>query len=528
MARGVERHLALLPAAVEAHGGCCFKVVGDAVQAAFPCGTARRWPRPDAQRACSPRTGGIWATSRADGAHAGEGGPDGRGDYLAPALNRLARLLSTGHGGPGPALPGGPSSWSGRLPGGASLRDLGEHRLRDLLEPERVFQLLHPGLPDAFPPLRSLEGRPHNLPRQPTPFLGREGEVAEVVALLRRGDARLLTLTGPGGGGKTRLALQAAADALDAFPDGAWFVPLAPLADPALVPSAVAQALGVAEQGGRPVAELLRDHLAGRRLLLLLDNCEHLLDGAAALVAGLLAASPGLTVLATSRAPLRLRGRARVARAAAAAAPAAAAAAHRRAARPLRRGPPLRRAAPGGQPGFAVDNASAPAVAELCWRLDGLPLAIELAAARVRLLSPQALLARLDRALPLLTGGPRDLPERQQTLRATIAWSHGLLDPAERALFRRLAPSPAASRWRRPRRWPTRTARSTWWAWSRGSASTACCARRRGRAASRASGCWRRCASSPPSGSPRRARGSGSGSPTPGGSGRWPSGRGPV
>jgi hypothetical protein len=307
MAAAVERHLALLRQAVAAHGGVPFKTVGDAVQAAFSSAPRAVAAALDAQRALLAEdwsaVGGLPVRMAL---HAGEAPPTGGAT--------TSRRRSTGWRACCPRAtaarscsPRRPAAGPRRPAASCSLRDLGEHRLRDLLEPERVFQLLHPGLPDAFPPLRSLEGRPHNLPRQPTPFLGREGEVAEVVALLRRGDARLLTLTGPGGGGKTRLALQAAADALDAFPDGAWFVPLAPLADPALVPSAVAQALGVAEQGGRPVAELLRDHLAGRRLLLLLDNCEHLLDGAAALVAGLLAASPGLTVLATSRAPLRLR-----------------------------------------------------------------------------------------------------------------------------------------------------------------------------------------------------------------------------
>jgi non-specific serine/threonine protein kinase len=257
--------------------------------------------------------------------------------------------------------------------------------------------------------------------------------------MLRRGDMRLLTLMGAGGSGKTRLALQAAAEALDAFPDGVYFVPLASLADSALVPSAVAQALQVPEQGGRPVVEVLRDHLAGKQFLLILDNCEHLLAAVADLVAELLAASSRLTVLATSRAPLRLRAE------------------REWEVPPLalpRRPPPPPTAeqlspfaavrlfverAQAVRPGFAVDNASAPAVAEICWRLDGLPLAIELAAARVRLFPPEALLARLEKRLPFLTGGARDAPARQRTLRDAIAWSHDLLDAEEQAVLRRLA-----------------------------------------------------------------------------------------
>ena len=371
--------------------------------------------------------------------HAGEAEPDARGDYLAPALNRLSRLLTAGHGGQVLLSLAVEQLVQHALPEGCSLRDLGEHRFRDLLAPERVFQLLHPDLHADFPPLRSLDARPNNLPRQPTLFLGREREVNEVVEILRRDDVQLLTLTGVGGSGKTRLALQAAAEALEAFPDGAFFVPLASLAEPALVPSAVAEVLAVPEQGGRPVIEVLQDHLAGKKLLLLLDNCEHLLTAVGDLVADLLTACPGLTVLATSRAPLRLR-------------------AEREwevqpLALPWRPPPPptaeqlspfaavqlfIERAR-AVRPGFTVDNASAPAVAEICWRLDGLPLAIELAAARVRLFPPEALLARLEKRLSFLTGGARDAPARQRTLRDAIAWSHDLLDPEERAVLRRLA-----------------------------------------------------------------------------------------
>ncbi len=440
MAAAVERHLALIDAAIQAHGGVHFKTVGDAVQAAFPTAPQAVAAALAAQLALLVEEWGEVGPLRVRMAlHAGAAEPDDRGNYLAPALNRLSGLLSTGHGGQVLLSLAVQQLARSSLPGDSSLLDLGEHRLRDLLEPQRVFQLLHPDLPGDFPSLRSLDARPNNFPRQPTAFLGREREVSEVVELLHREDVRLLTLTGAGGSGKTRLALQAAAEALDAFPDGASFVPLASLDDPALVPSAVAQALGVPEQGGRPVVDVLRDHLALRRFLLVLDNCEHLLPAVAGLVVDLITICSGLTVLATSRAPLRLR-------------------AEREwevppLALPWRPPPPptaeqlssyaavrlFVERARAVRPDFEVDNASAPAVAEICWRLDGLPLAIELAAARVRLFPPEALLARLEKRLPFLTGGARDAPARQRTLRDAIAWSHDLLNPEEQAVFRRLA-----------------------------------------------------------------------------------------
>jgi predicted ATPase/class 3 adenylate cyclase len=438
MAAAVARHSALLDAAIQAHGGVHFKTVGDAVQAAFPTAPGALAAALDGQRALLTEEWPDGDSLRVRMAlHAGEAEPDDKSDYLAPVLNRLARLLAAGHGGQVLLSQAVQQLARGAVPDGSSLQDHGEHRLRDLLEPERIFQLLHPDLPDAFPPLRTLEARPNNLPRQPTPFLGREREVDEVTALLQRPEVQLLTLTGPGGTGKTRLALQAAAELLDDFADGAFFVPLATLTDPALVPSAVAAALGIREEGGRPVAEAVRDGLKDKQLLLLLDNCEHLLD-AAPVVGEWLTAGAGLRILATSRAPLRLQAE------------------HEYPVPPLglpRRKPPptpeqlsqyeavrlFIARAQAVRPGFAVDNDNAPAIAEICWRLDGLPLAIELAAAWARMLPPEALLARLGKRLPMLTGGARDLPARQRTLRDAIAWSHDLLDASEQTLFRRLA-----------------------------------------------------------------------------------------
>src|SRR5829696_9146287 len=433
MAAAVERHIALLDAAIQAHGGVHFKTVGDAVQAAFPTAPHAVAAAVDGQRALLAEDWGAVGPLRVRMAlHAGEAIPDARGDYLAAPLNRLSRLLSAGYGEQILLSQAVQQLTRGALPPGADLRHLGEHRLRDLLEPEHVFQLLHPDLPDRFPPLKSLGSRPNNLPRQPTAFVGREAEVRQVVDLLRREEVELLTLTGPGGTGKTRLALQAAAELLEDFADGVFFVPLAPLTASDLVPSAIASALGLRDEGERPLPDRLRDFLTDKQLLLLLDNVEHVSD-AASLVADLLAAAPGLEVLATSRAPLRVRAEWEY--------PVA----------PL--GLPPRQIPPPEQlvqyeavrlfvaraqavkPDFAVDDGNAAAVAEICRRLDGLPLAIELAAARCNLLSPREIAERLDASLATLAAGPRDAPARQQTLRATIDWSYELLSEGDKACF---------------------------------------------------------------------------------------------
>src|SRR5215204_3635577 len=438
MHAAVDRHLSLVRTEIDANGGVLFKVVGDAVQAAFPTAPAALAAALDAQRALLAEDWGALGPLRVRMAlHAGEAEPDARGDYLAAPLNRLSRLLAAGHGGQILLTQAVQQLARGALPPGVELRDLGDHRLRDLLEPEHVYQLLHPDLPVDFPPLASLDTRPNNLPRQPTLFVGREQEIGEILALLRRDDVPLLTLTGPGGTGKTRLALQAAAELLDDVPDGVFFVPLAPLADLALMPAAIAAALGIREAGGRPLSERVRDVLADQQLLLLLDNVEHLVE-AAPHGGELLEAAPTLKVLATNRMPLHRRAE------------------HEYPVRPL--GLPSRKSLPVAElvsqseavrlfiaraqavnPDFAVDNDNASAVAEICHRLDGLPLAIELAASRVRILPPQAMLARLEKRLPFLTGGARDAPQRHRTLRDTIAWSHDLLDEEDRLLFRRLA-----------------------------------------------------------------------------------------
>jgi predicted ATPase/class 3 adenylate cyclase/DNA-binding CsgD family transcriptional regulator len=438
MREAVDRQLAILQSLIAAHHGVLYKTIGDGTQVAFASAEDALRTALASQRAILAEAWGELGPIRVRMAlHAGEAIPDARGDYLAAPLNRLSRLLAAGHGSQILLAQTVQQLTRGALPAGTELRDLGEHRLRDLLEPERVYQLVHPDLPGDFPLLRSLDARPHNLPRQPTPFLGREREVGEVADLLRRDDTQLLTLVGPGGTGKTRLALQVAAEVLEDFTDGVFFVPLAPLADPDLVLPTIAATLGLRDEGSQPLIERLEEYLTTKQLLLALDNLEHLAAAAPA-VGELLTASAGVKVLATSRMPLRLRAE------------------REYAVPPLglpRRKPPptleqlsqyegirlFIDRAQAVKADFVIDNANAPAVAEICWRLDGLPLAIELAAARVRMLSPQAMFTRLEQRLPMLTGGARDAPERQRTLRNTIAWSYDLLEPEEQALFRCLA-----------------------------------------------------------------------------------------
>ena len=437
MQAALARHDELLRWAIEERCGYVFKTVGDAFCAAFPTAPDALEAALSAQRTLFadewPQTGPLRVRVAL---HTGAA-EERDGDYFGPPVNRVARLLSAAHGGQVLLSLPAQELVRDQLPAGTSLRDLGEYRLKDLFRPERVFQLIATGLPVEFPPLRTLDAYRNNLPLQPTPLIGREKEVSEVCTLLRHEETRLLTLTGPGGTGKTRLALQAAADFLDDFPDGTFFVPLATLSESELFFSAVAETLGVKETGEQSLDESLKDYLSERRLLLLLDNFEQVL-GAASAVTELLAAAQGLKVLATSRAPLGLYGE------------------HEFPVPPLtlpdlRHPPSLERLtqyeavelfverAQAVKPDFKVTNESAPAVAEICVRLDGLPLAIELAAARIKMLPPKAMLQRLSSRLKLLTGGARDLPERQRTLRATIEWSHALLDEGEQLLFGRLA-----------------------------------------------------------------------------------------
>jgi predicted ATPase/class 3 adenylate cyclase len=440
MRRALARHDEILRRVTEEQDGYVFKTVGDAFCCAFSTATDALQASLEVQRALLitkegwPEQTGPLRVRMA--LHAGEV-EERDGDYLGPPLNRVARLLSAAHGGQVLLSLAAQELVRDRLPPEVGLWDLGEHRLKDLFGPERVFQLVAPGLPAGFPPLRTLEGRPNNLPLQPTPLVGREREVSEIAERLGREEVRLLTLTGPGGTGKSRLALQAAADLLEEFDDGVFFVSLATITDPELVPSAIAKPLGVKESPERSLEESLEAYLQQKRLLLILDNFEQVLEGAP-LVGDLVSACPNLKVLATSRIPLGLYWEQEY---------------------PvpplevpdsLRLPPPERltqyeavklfvERARAVKPDFEVTNESAPALAEICIRLDGLPLAIELAAARVRVLPPHQMLERLGNRLKLLKGGARDLPARQQTLRGTIDWSYDLLNEEEKALFWRLS-----------------------------------------------------------------------------------------
>lgn len=431
----MERHDALLTAGITGHGGrvilergegdsffAVFDTAGDAVAAASwiqQALAAEPWPEDIPVRVRMA-------------IHSGEADAHLRGSDV----NRCARLRAIAHGGQVLVSSAAQEGAGPAMPEPISLAELGVYRLRDLTHPERVFQLRHPELPAEFPPLRSMEAFRHNLPVQRTSFIGRQQELEEVKGLLA--DHHLVTVVGAGGSGKTRLALQLAAELLDEYGDGCWFVDLAPLSDPELVPLAVAQTLGVREEPGRWLATLLAEEVAGKRMLVVLDNCEHVVQAAAEVAEALVGKAPDVRVLATSREVLNLPGELawRV---------------------PSLSVPDVERLpaaddllsfeavrlfcerAAAARPGFVLSPGQGPAVAGICSRLDGIPLAIELAAARSRVLAPEEILSRVEDRFRLLVGGSRVL-SRHQTLRATVEWSHQLLDDAERILFRRLAP----------------------------------------------------------------------------------------
>jgi predicted ATPase/class 3 adenylate cyclase len=436
----IARHHELLRTAFDAAGGVEVRTEGDSFFVAFRSA-------PDAVAAAAAGQRALDAEPWPDGAairvriglHSGFGAL-ADDDYGGIDVHRAARIAAAAHGGQVVLSDATRGLAAHDLPEGVTLRDLGAHRLKDLPDPERIFQLVIPGLRADFPAIRSLDAHPHNLPTRLTSFVGRVNELDDLGRLLA--ENRLVSLTGPGGVGKSSLATELARQTVDAFPDGAWFVGLEAINDPELVASAIITALSIREGGSRPPAQLVHDFLRDRRLLLVLDNFERVL-GAAGLVGALLREAPGLKIVVTSRSPLHIAGE------------------QEYPVSPFQ----LPRPQPGSgwteedytalesvdavrlfvdrarraQPTFALTPENAGHVAEGCRRLDGLPLGIELAAARVALLAPATIVERLARRLPLPGTVARDLPDRQRTLDETIAWSYELLDPAARRIFGRLS-----------------------------------------------------------------------------------------
>ena len=442
-----ERHRELLRGAWAAHGGVEVGTEGDSFFVVFERPSAAVAATADAQRALAVEAWPPDGTVRVRmGLHTGEVRLVG-GSYVGTAINRAARIAAAGHGGQVLASAASRALIADELPEGVSLRDLGAHRLRDLPAAERLFQVVIDGLPNEFPPLRGQVG--DTLPRQLTTFVGRDSELVTAERLLSM--SRLLTLTGPGGTGKTRLAIALAQRAADMFPDGVVFVPLAPIDDALLVPATIARTLGLGDLGGRPALDAVVDHIGDQRLLLVIDNFEQVLS-AAAMVAELLRRTPNTTALLTSRAVLRIAGEQEYEVPGLPAPPDV----DRLPAAEVARLPgPLRRCeadsigrfeavrlfvarARAVRPDFVLDDGNAWAVARITARLHGMPLPIELAAARVKLHAPEAILGRLDDQLSLLASTARDLPERQRTIRGAIEWSVTLLAPKERALLSRL------------------------------------------------------------------------------------------
>lgn len=410
---------------------------GDAFFVAFARATDAVAAAVTIQRALASQHWSEDVTVRARiGLHTGEPTLVSEG-YIGIDVHHAARIMSAGHGGQILLSQTTRDLVEHYLPEGTYLQDLGEHRLKDLLRPSHLFQLNITDLPIVFPPLKTLDTHPNNLPIQPTAFIGREKEMLRVCDLLRSSEVRLLTLTGPGGVGKTRLSLQAAAELSDEFAHGVFLVPLAPINEPKQVVPAIAQTLGIGEATDQPLFPLLKTVLEKKQMLLLLDNFEHVAD-AAVIVAELLSLCPGLKLLVTSRVGLHVRAEQEFA------VPPLTLHTLKRLPDPLdlsqyEASTLFISRAQAVKPDFQVTKANAPTLAVICARLDGLPLAIELAAARIKHFPPQTLLTRLEQGLTVLSGGARDLPTRQQTLRNTIAWSYNLLSTEEQALFRRLA-----------------------------------------------------------------------------------------
>src|SRR5258708_6262601 len=426
----LEDHHRLLREQWEAFDGREVNTEGDAFFVAFPSAT-------NAVAACAAAQQVLAAYGWPDGVnikvrmglHTGEAQVTEAADYLGIDVHRAARIASAGHGGQILVSESTRALVAGALPDQVALLDLGEHRLKDLIRAEHIYQLVLPGLPSEFPPLKSLDATPNNLPTQMTTFVGRDEEVASAHELLHT--VRLLTLTGPGGTGKTRLSVQVAADIAGEF-QGVYFVPLAPIDDPELVPTTIARALGLQESGQKTPVQMIIENLASRKVLLVLDNFEQVIEAAPA-VGEILRGAPEVKVIASSRAPLRVYGEQEFP-----VPPLGVPDTHKL--------PPLESLsqyaavklfidrATSIKPDFRIDNENAPAIAEITELVDGLPLAVELAAARIRLLPPRQMLARLQNSLGDPGGGSRDLPAPQQTRRGAISWSYNMLAESPQAL----------------------------------------------------------------------------------------------
>jgi predicted ATPase/class 3 adenylate cyclase len=432
-----SRHHEILRGAIELQHGFVFQIVGDAFCAAFQTAHEALSVAARIQIDLQNEDWGNTAIKVRMGIHTGTVEYQPSGEYRGYlTLSRVQRIMSAAHGGQVLVSFTTQELVQDGLSEGLSLLDLGEHRLRDMVRPEHIYQLVIPNLPSQFPPLKALDAPVHNLPAQMTRFIGREKEIKETQETL--GKYRLVTLTGSGGAGKTRLSLEIARQILGRFPDGVWLVELAPVSDAMLIPQTLVSVFNLREDRHRSTLEVLTDYLRTKKLLLILDNCEHLIEAAALCSETLLQSCPQLRILATSREALGINGEMAY------------------------RVPSLTTPNPDqlptfdqleqvdsirlfidraviAKPGFALTKENASALAQICYRLDGIPLAIELAAARIKMLAPEQIAARLDDRFRLLTGGSRTALPRQQTLRAMIDWSYSLLSDEEKTLFRRLA-----------------------------------------------------------------------------------------
>jgi len=430
------RHHAILRKGIEKNNGFVFQIIGDAFCAAFhKAGDALKAALKAQQDLQDEPWGEVTIYARM-GIHTGEAEFEGTEYRGYTTLSFVQRLMSAGHGGQILVSSTTENLLREQLPGQISLRDMGMQKFAGVPTPVRIFQVDAPDLPQKFPPLRTLDNLPNNLPVELTSFVGREKELADVNRLLN--NTHLLTLIGPGGTGKTRLSLHAASELLHEFSDGVWFVELAPILDPLLVPRTTAIAIGLRDEPQRPVIDMLCDYLHEKRMLLILDNCEHLVDACARMADRILHAAPDICILASSRETLGIGGEVTY-RVPSLGLP------------DLSHLPPIESLsqyeavklfidrATSAIPTFAVTNDNAPALAQVCHHLDGIPLAIELAAAKIRVLSVEQIANRLDDRFRLLTSGSRTVLERHQTLRAAIDWSYNLLSPAEQVLFKRLS-----------------------------------------------------------------------------------------